>query len=126
MGINAKPIERATPIGSAAVASPSPSVYQTMYRSIFDWATRGAARAGTLAGSIGSGGPLSSESGAASGGGASQRPKKAGNVFYVVLRLVVIFLSPSVRGYSCSANGARPGVSRQRPEKAARECRLLA
>ncbi|KAL1840334.1 hypothetical protein VTJ49DRAFT_548 [Mycothermus thermophilus] len=66
MGINAKPIERSTPVGSATVAAPSPSVYQTMYRSIFD-------RKQTP-------GPLDSRN------GASQRPKKAGNVFYVVLR----------------------------------------
>ncbi|KAK4149109.1 hypothetical protein C8A00DRAFT_38300 [Chaetomidium leptoderma] len=66
MGINAKPIERSTPVGSATVASPSPSVYQTMYRSIFD-------RKQTP-------GPLDNKN------GASQRPKKAGNVFYVVLR----------------------------------------
>lgn len=66
MGINAKPIERTTPVGSTTVASPSPSVYQTMYRSIFE------RKAGP--------GPLDNH------GGASQRPRKAGNVFYVVLR----------------------------------------
>ncbi|KAK4183765.1 hypothetical protein QBC35DRAFT_84735 [Podospora australis] len=66
MGINAKPIERSTPVGSATVATPSPSVYQTMYRSIFDRKS-------------GSGPPDNRNS-------ASQRPKKAGNVFYVVLR----------------------------------------
>ncbi|KAK0633707.1 hypothetical protein B0T14DRAFT_419135 [Immersiella caudata] len=66
MGINAKPIERSTPVGSATVASPSPSVYQTMYRSIFD------RKSGP--------GPLDNN------GGASQRPRRAGNVFYVVLR----------------------------------------
>lgn len=66
MGINAKPIERSTPVGSATVAAPSPSVYQTMYRSIFD---RKQAP-----------GPLDNKN------GSSQRPKKAGNVFYVVLR----------------------------------------
>lgn len=66
MGINAKPIERATPVGSATVAAPSPSVYQTMYRSIFDRKQNQ--------------GPLDAKN------GASQRPKKAGNVFYVVLR----------------------------------------
>ena len=65
MGINAKPIERATPVGSATVASPSPSVYQTMYRSIFDRKQAS--------------GPLDSN-------GNNQRPKNAGNVFYVVLR----------------------------------------
>ncbi|KAK3336999.1 hypothetical protein B0T19DRAFT_57858 [Cercophora scortea] len=66
MGINAKPIERSTPVGSATVAAPSPSVYQTMYRSIFDRKTGP--------------GPLDNKN------GAHQRPKKAGNVFYVVLR----------------------------------------
>jgi hypothetical protein len=71
MGINAKPIERTTPVGSATVASPSPSVYQTMYRSIFD------RKSGP--------GPLDNN------GGASQRPRKAGNVFYVVLRYAICF-----------------------------------
>ncbi|KAL2017601.1 hypothetical protein VTK56DRAFT_1921 [Thermocarpiscus australiensis] len=66
MGINAKPIERATPVGSATVAAPSPSVYQTMYRSIFDRKPLP--------------GPLDNKN------AVSQRPKKAGNVFYVVLR----------------------------------------
>ncbi|KAK1758377.1 testis-expressed sequence 2 protein [Echria macrotheca] len=66
MGINAKPIERTTPVGSATVASPSPSVYQTMYRSIFD-------RKQTAS-------PIDNH------GNGSQRPRKAGNVFYVVLR----------------------------------------
>jgi hypothetical protein len=71
MGINAKPIERATPVGSATVAAPSPSVYQTMYRSIFDRKQNQ--------------GPLDAKN------GASQRPKKAGNVFYVVLRYATHF-----------------------------------
>ncbi|KAI0153555.1 hypothetical protein BJ166DRAFT_485117 [Pestalotiopsis sp. NC0098] len=66
MGINAKPIERATPVGSATVAAPSQSVYQAMYRSIFD-RKQGAS-------------PLENSN------GASVRPKRAGNVFYVVLR----------------------------------------
>ena len=66
MGINAKPIERSTPVGSMTVAAPSPSVYQTMYRSIFE-------RKQTP-------GPLDNNK------SISQRPKKAGNVFYVVLR----------------------------------------
>lgn len=66
MGINAKPIERATPVGSATVAAPSPSVYQTMYRSIFDRKQPPS--------------PLENSN------GMNQRPKKAGNVFYVVLR----------------------------------------
>ncbi|KAI8962637.1 hypothetical protein F5Y11DRAFT_182993 [Daldinia sp. FL1419] len=66
MGINAKPIERSTPVGSTTVAPPSQSVYQSMYRSIFD-------RKQTP-------GPLDDNK------GVSLRPKKAGNVFYVVLR----------------------------------------
>ncbi|KAK3500963.1 hypothetical protein B0T13DRAFT_511016 [Neurospora crassa] len=67
MGINAKPIERSTPVGSTTVAAPSPSVYQTMYRSIFDRKSTGPS-------------PIDHKN------GPSQRPKKAGNVFYVVLR----------------------------------------
>ncbi|EHK22517.1 uncharacterized protein TRIVIDRAFT_10875 [Trichoderma virens Gv29-8] len=66
MGINAKPVERSTPIGSATVTPTSPSVYQTMYRSIFD--RKAAASSMENSSSV------------------SQRPKKAGNVFYVVLR----------------------------------------
>ncbi|GJC85667.1 putative PH domain-containing protein YPR091C [Colletotrichum liriopes] len=66
MGINAKPIERATPTGSTTVAAPSQSVYQTMYRSIFERKPIP--------------GPLDNRN------GLSQRPKNAGNVFYVVLR----------------------------------------
>jgi len=66
MGINAKPIERSTPVGSTTVATPSPSVYQSMYRSIFE-------RKQTP-------GPLDDTK------SISQRPKRAGNVFYVVLR----------------------------------------
>ncbi|KAI1115534.1 hypothetical protein F5Y14DRAFT_410232, partial [Nemania sp. NC0429] len=66
MGINAKPIERSTPVGSTTVAAPSPSVYQAMYRSIFD-------RKPTS-------GSLDDNK------SVSQRPKRAGNVFYVVLR----------------------------------------
>ncbi|CCC08752.1 hypothetical protein SMACR_05392 [Sordaria macrospora] len=67
MGINAKPIERSTPVGSTTVAAPSPSVYQTMYRSIFDRKSSSPS-------------PIDHKN------GPSQRPKKAGNVFYVVLR----------------------------------------
>lgn len=66
MGINAKPIERATPTGSTTVAPPSQSVYQTMYKSIFERKPIP--------------GPLDNRN------GLSQRPKNAGNVFYVVLR----------------------------------------
>lgn len=64
-GVNAKPMERTTPVGPATVGAPSPSVYQTMYRSIFD---RKAAS-----------GPLDKDS-------MNQRPRRSGNVFYVVLR----------------------------------------
>ncbi|KAK7917013.1 hypothetical protein PG985_010621 [Apiospora marii] len=65
MGIDAKPIERSTPIGSTTVAAPSRSVYQAMYQTIFD---------------------RKQSSGPDTNSGASLRPKKAGNVFYVVLR----------------------------------------
>lgn len=65
MGIDAKPIERSTPIGSTTVAAPSRSVYQAMYQTIFD---------------------RKQSSGPDMNSGASLRPKKAGNVFYVVLR----------------------------------------
>ncbi|KOS22318.1 putative PH domain-containing protein [Escovopsis weberi] len=66
-GINAKPVERPAPVASTTIAAPSPSVYQTMYRSIFD--RKPAA------------GPLDTNNNRM-----AQRPKKAGNVFYVVLR----------------------------------------
>lgn len=66
MGINAKPIERSTPVGSTTVAAPSQSVYQAMYRSLFDRKQQP--------------GPLDN------GKSISHRLKKAGNVFYVVLR----------------------------------------
>ncbi|ROW07130.1 hypothetical protein VPNG_07377 [Cytospora leucostoma] len=66
MGINAKPIERSTPVGSTTIAAPSQSVYQAMYRSLFDRKQQP--------------GPLDN------GKSISHRPKKAGNVFYVVLR----------------------------------------
>lgn len=66
MGINAKPIERSTPVGSTTVAAPSQSVYQSIYRGIFDRKQVA--------------GPLDNKN------DISQRPKKAGNVFYVVLR----------------------------------------
>ncbi|KAH8661862.1 hypothetical protein BX600DRAFT_437299 [Xylariales sp. PMI_506] len=71
MGINAKPIERSTPLGPAAVAAPSRSVYQAMYQTIFD------RKQGPN--------PLEKNNGASSGT-ANVRPKRAGNVFYVVLR----------------------------------------
>lgn len=64
-GVNGKPPERVTPVGSTTISSPSPSVYQSMYRSIFD-------RKHTA-------GPLDNK-------GAGRPQKKGGNVFYVVLR----------------------------------------
>lgn len=68
-GINGKPPERTTPAG-AVVAAESPSVYQAMYRSIFD-------RNKTTSPSLES---------------ASGKSKKARNVFYVVLRLGILML----------------------------------
>ena len=62
-GINGKPPERTTPAG-AIVAPESPSVYQSMYRSIFD---RNKTSTPTL-------------------DGANGKAKRARNVFYVVLR----------------------------------------
>lgn len=66
MGINAKPIERVSPAGSTTVAAPSQSVYQSMYKSIFDRKQES--------------GPLGDSK------SLSQRPRRAGNVFFVVLR----------------------------------------
>jgi hypothetical protein len=66
-GLNGKPPERTTPVGSATIASPSPSVYQSMYRSIFD-------RRQTAS-------PLDNK-------GAGRPQKRGGNVVYVVLRSV--------------------------------------
>lgn len=63
-GVNGRPPERTTPAGET-IAAESPSVYQSMYRSIFD-------RGKTQIPSIEGGKPL----------------KKARNVFFVVLRLV--------------------------------------
>jgi hypothetical protein len=64
-GVNGKPPERTTPAGSTVVSSPSPSVYQSMYRSIFD-------RKNTAS-------PLDNK-------GVGKPQRKGGNVFYVVLR----------------------------------------
>ncbi|CAO2657556.1 Nn.00g036820.m01.CDS01 [Neocucurbitaria sp. VM-36] len=63
-GINGKPPDRTTPAG-AVVSMESPSVYQSMYRSIFD---RNKSMSPTIEAS-------------------NARSKKARNVFYVVLRL---------------------------------------
>jgi hypothetical protein len=62
-GVNGKPPERTTPAG-AVIAMESPSVYQSMYRSIFD-------RNKTMSPSMDA---------------SNARSKKARNVFYVVLR----------------------------------------
>jgi len=64
-GVNGKPPERSTPLGSTTVSAPSPSVYQSMYRSIFDRKQ--------------SNSPLDNK-------GPGKPQKKGGNVFYVVLR----------------------------------------
>lgn len=64
-GVNGKPPERTTPVGSTTVAAPSPSVYQSMYRSIFDRKQNAS--------------PLDNK-------GVGKPQKKGGNVFYVVLR----------------------------------------
>lgn len=66
-GVNGKPPERATPTGSTVVSVPSPSVYQSMYRSIFD-------RKQTAS-------PLDHKT-------SGKPPKKGGNIFYIVLRCV--------------------------------------
>ncbi|KZF20490.1 hypothetical protein L228DRAFT_213575 [Xylona heveae TC161] len=64
-GVNGKPPERTTPAGETVVAE-SPSVYQSMYRSIFDRSKTPSLDAGK---------------------GAGNASKKARNVFFVVLRL---------------------------------------
>ncbi|KAL8792596.1 MAG: hypothetical protein Q9195_004819 [Heterodermia aff. obscurata] len=64
-GVNGKPPERTTPAGTTVVAPESPSVYQSMYRSIFDRRQ----------------GPTLEP-----GKGNGRLPKRARNVFFVVLR----------------------------------------
>ncbi|KAH8686049.1 hypothetical protein BGZ60DRAFT_396766 [Tricladium varicosporioides] len=64
-GVNGKPPERTTPTGSTTVSAASPSVYQSMYRSIFERKQNNS--------------PLGEK-----GNGRPQ--KRGGNVFYVVLR----------------------------------------
>lgn len=64
-GVNGKPPDRTTPAGTV-VAVESPSVYQSMYRSIFD---RNKTMSPTIDASV-------------------NKNKKARNVFYVVLRYV--------------------------------------
>lgn len=65
-GVNGKPPERTTPAGEV-IAAESPSVYQTMYRSLFD-----RKQAPTIE----------------PGKGNGKNGKKARNVFYIVLRYV--------------------------------------
>jgi len=67
-GVNGKPPERTTPAG-AVVAAESPSVYQSMYRSIFDRRQGPSLDAGK---------------------GNVKAVKKARNVFFVVLRYVCV------------------------------------
>lgn len=67
-GVNGKPPERSTPVGSTPVASPSPSVYQTMYRSLFERKPVNS--------------PIDNKRGATP-------QKRGGNVFYVVLRYLL-------------------------------------
>lgn len=64
-GLNGKPPERITPIGSTTVSAASPSVYQSMYRSIFERKP--------------SNSPIENK-------GNGKPPKRGNNVFYVVLR----------------------------------------
>jgi hypothetical protein len=66
-GVNGKPPDRTTPAG-AVVSMESPSVYQSMYRSIFD---RNKAASPSIDAAL-------------------ARNKKARNVFYVVLRYVTL------------------------------------
>jgi hypothetical protein len=63
--VQGKPPERATPVGSTTVSAASPSVYQSMYRSIFE-------RKPTNS-------PIESK-------GVGKPQKRGGNVFYIVLR----------------------------------------
>ncbi|KAG9247396.1 hypothetical protein BJ878DRAFT_186138 [Calycina marina] len=64
-GINAAPPERTTPLGSTTVAPPSQSVYQSMYKSIFDRKPNPS--------------PLDNK-------GVGKAQRKGGNIFYVVIR----------------------------------------
>lgn len=64
-GVNGKPPERTTPVGSTTVSAQSPSVYQSMYRSIFDRKQNNS--------------PLDNKPNA-------KPQRKGGNMFYVVLR----------------------------------------
>ena len=69
-GVNGKPPERSSPAGSTTISASSPSVYQSIYRNIFD-------RKQTNS-------PLDNK-------GTGKPLKKGGNVFYVVLRYRILF-----------------------------------
>lgn len=64
-GVNGKPPERTTPVGSTPVSTPSPSVYQSMYRSLFERKPVNS--------------PIENK-------GVGKPAKRGSNVFYVVLR----------------------------------------
>ncbi|KAL9114217.1 MAG: hypothetical protein Q9227_001639 [Pyrenula ochraceoflavens] len=74
-GLNGKPPEKVTPAGEVVPVEPSLSVYQSMYRSIFDRREKP-----TIEPSKGNGKPV----------------KRARNVFYVVLRYANILSSSSI------------------------------
>lgn len=63
--VQGKPPERATPVGSTTVSAASPSVYQSMYRSIFERKPVNS--------------PIENK-------GVGKPQKRGGNVFYIVLR----------------------------------------
>lgn len=86
-GVNGKPPERTTPAGSTVVQPKSDSVYQSIYRGIFD-------RKQTN-------GPLDNKT-------PGKPPRRGGNVFYVVLRYVIYMIMS--RGImSRNANVCRHG-----------------
>lgn len=68
-GVNGKPPERTTPVGSSPVSTPSPSVYQSMYRSLFERKPVPS--------------PIDNK-------GIGKPVKRGGNIFYVVLRYLQI------------------------------------
>lgn len=76
-GINGKPPERTTPAGEV-ITPESPSVYQSMYRSIFDRKTAPTIDPNKANGKNG---------------------KKGRNVFYVVLRFVTLSWTPICQRY---------------------------
>jgi hypothetical protein len=77
-GVKGKPPEKTTSAGSV-VATESPSVYQSMYRSIFD---RNKSQTPVI-----DGGAKGSASGGGTGGN-NKSGRKVRNVFYVILRFV--------------------------------------